>query len=301
MTSYLSSIINVHSLEFVGLQETMRAKFSPAFLRKIDPGFLFSWEWLPSHGKSGGILCGVRSESFNILGVVKGRYIIQLNLFHVKKNLAIAVLVVYGSAHEEHKVEFLSELASFCNKISVPYVVRGDFNVLRHCEEKNTNTPMAHSSDVFNSIIHMLDLREIFMSGGMFTWINNHDNTTLEKLDKVLMSSSWEDLFPLVFVSKFVRDLSDHNPLILDCGILVKPAPGNREFRFDIAWLKNDQFLTAVESIRNNPVNSEDVIDVLNIKLKIFKKYFKRWGSNLFGHNRKRRHELQTDLWSLKV
>lgn len=32
----------------------------------------------------------------------------------------------------------------------------------------------------------------------------------------------------------------------------------------------------------------DDPIDVLNIKIKRFKKYFKGRGSNLFGHNKKR-------------
>ena len=80
-------------------------------------------------------------------------------LVSLKMNIELSLLVVYGSAHEEHKTEFLSEPAFFCNKITVLYVVGGDFNVLRHCEEKNTNTPMGHSTDVFNSIIiHSLDL-----------------------------------------------------------------------------------------------------------------------------------------------
>jgi hypothetical protein len=45
---------------------------------------------------------------------------------------------------------------------------------------------------------------------------------------------------------------------------------------------------------------STDPIDVLNIKLKRVKKYFKGWGSNLFGHVKKRKAELKWNwtLWS---
>jgi hypothetical protein len=43
-----------------------------------------------------------------------------------------------------------------------------------------------------------------------------------------------------------------------------------------------------------------DPIDVLNIKLKRFKKYFKGWGSNLFGNERKRKNELKVELESLE-
>jgi hypothetical protein len=69
-----------------------------------------------------------------------------------------------------------------------PYIIGGDFNILRHSGEKNTSFVQTHASDLFNSIIHTLGLREIFMHGGKFTWSNNHASPTLEKLDRILMS-----------------------------------------------------------------------------------------------------------------
>jgi len=37
---------------------------------------------------------------------------------------------------EENKIEFLIELASFCSKNKDPYLVGGDFNILRFTSEK---------------------------------------------------------------------------------------------------------------------------------------------------------------------
>lgn len=128
---------------------------------------------------------------------MKGKYVLQLNLFDKTKNCRWALVVVYGATHDEFKPEFLAELSSFCNKISPPYLIGGDFSILRHCGEKNKQTPLSHFSDVFNSVIHLLGLREIFMSGGCFTWSNKQEQPTLEKLDRVLMSPDWENLYPL--------------------------------------------------------------------------------------------------------
>jgi hypothetical protein len=95
-------------------------------------------------------------------------------------------------------------------------------------------------------------------------------------------------MFPLVTVKKLVREIFDHNALLLDTGSHSIPLINSREFRFDISWFKNEEFLHSVTSIWNKSVFRDDPIDILNIKLKHFKKYFKGWGSNLYGHNKKR-------------
>jgi hypothetical protein len=137
------------------------------------------------------------------------------------------------------------------------------------------------------------------MSGGLYTWSNKQKNPTLEKLDRILMSPDWEWLFPLVSVKKLVKDQSDHSPLLLDTGDNVV-LPRNKEFKFDTTWLQNEEFLERVSEIWLRPVKSSDPIDVLNIKLKRVKKYFKGWGSNLFGHTKKKKSELRKELDSLE-
>jgi hypothetical protein len=101
-------------------------------------------------------------------------------LWDKMKKVSWSLLVAYGVAQEEQKNDFLTELAAFCNNVSTPFIVGGDFNILRHSGEKNTPFVQTHASDLFNSIIHTLGLREIFMHGGKFTWSNNHASPTLE-------------------------------------------------------------------------------------------------------------------------
>lgn len=73
MASCISGLIHSHDLDLVCLQETMKRKYSPAFFRKLDPGDLFQWDWIPSVGKSGGILCGTRCSTFDISRVKCGK------------------------------------------------------------------------------------------------------------------------------------------------------------------------------------------------------------------------------------
>jgi hypothetical protein len=68
----------------------------------------------------------------------------------------------------------------------------------------------------------------IHMAGSGFTWSNNHEFPTLVKLDRVLMSKNWKDIFPLVKVEKLPRIIYDHNPLIIEsekpCKNLTQPS-----------------------------------------------------------------------------
>ena len=137
MSTCLIDMISANELDFIGLQETMKKSYTPAFFRQIDPYQKFHWEWIPSRGKSGGILCGLNKEKFDILTTKCGKYILQLNLFDKNKNCSWALMTVYGAAHDEQKPEFIAELSSMCHSSNIPYLVGGDFNIIRHGGEKN--------------------------------------------------------------------------------------------------------------------------------------------------------------------
>jgi endonuclease/exonuclease/phosphatase family metal-dependent hydrolase len=59
------------------------------------------------------------------------------------------------------------------------------------------------------------ELREIFISEGGYTWFNNQEFPTLEKLDIILVNREFEALLPTTHEYKILRVMSDHNPLIL--------------------------------------------------------------------------------------
>ena len=84
-----------------------------------------------------------------------------------------------------------------CNNSKEPYIVGGDFNIIRFSHEKNKENNIHHHSDLFNWVIQKCCLREIHMVDGGYTWSNNHESPTLVKLDRVLMSKNWKICFLL--------------------------------------------------------------------------------------------------------
>ena len=52
----------------------------------------------------------------------------------------------------------------------------------------------------FHWVVDDLELRDLYLHGGSFTWSNEHTNPTLVKLDRALASLDWEELFPYSFL-----------------------------------------------------------------------------------------------------
>lgn len=177
------------------------------------------------------------------------------------------------AAHENEKMAFLAELSKFCTNNSEPLLIGGDFNIIRYANERNKRMVSHRYPDLFNTLIHLHELRELVMSGGMYTWSNNQEWPTLEKMDRYLMSKSWEDCFPLAMVKKLPREIFDHNPLILltDAQIPSKTI----QFKFELSWLQNPDFISHVKKIWDKPCRAKTTLDRIQQKLKLFKQYFK--------------------------
>ena len=83
---------------------------------------------------------------------------------------------------------------------------------------------MQRWSFLFNAVIDGLDLRELEMSGRKYTWVNYLKNPTFERLDRVLVSTEWEQHYPLATIVALSREISNHTPLLLNTGKKKKVA-----------------------------------------------------------------------------
>jgi hypothetical protein len=116
---------------------------------------------------------------------------------------------VYGAAQDKNKYEFLAELVRTCESETIPLLLAGDFSILRKPEDKSNDNFNPRWPFIFNAIIENLNLREIALSGRLFTWASRRETPTYEKLDRVLASVEREQKFPLVTVQALNRSGSD--------------------------------------------------------------------------------------------
>jgi hypothetical protein len=73
-----------------------------------------------------------------------------------------------------------------CDTDSLPLLVGCDFNIIRNQSEKNNNRYNDRCPTLFNAVINSLDLRELELFGQQFTWANNLQVPTYEKLNRTL-------------------------------------------------------------------------------------------------------------------
>jgi hypothetical protein len=132
-------------------------------------------------------------------------------------------------------LEFLGKLEREVALCTLPFVVGGDFNLIREARDKsnaNINWPKIHR---FNDDIAAMSLKELAHSGACFTWTNRLLNPIRCVLDEVFVSPACKAKFPLCGLSAITRIGLDHTPLLLNSG--EESSLRTARFFFQTWWL----------------------------------------------------------------
>ena len=95
----------------------------------------------------------------------------------------------------------------------------------------------------FSEFIGDLNLVDLPLEGGKYTWPSGTDQPVMSKIDKALVTPDWEDHFRDVIQRILPRPISDHSPILLEAGAMVR---GKSPFRFENMWLKSEGFMDRV-------------------------------------------------------
>jgi len=132
---------------------------------------------------------------------------------------------------------------SLAPHIHGPWLLAGDFNLIRAAEEKNSASANNTHITAFNQTIEDLGILELPLLDCLFTWSNLRATPTLARLDRMFVNSAQCTTFPQTALSSLVRPTSDHTPLIVHMSTEIQKAS---IFCFENAWLHNRQFLPFV-------------------------------------------------------
>jgi len=70
-------------------------------------------------------------------------------------------------------------------------LILGDFNLIYQAIDKNIGRLNRRMMNAFRHLISETELQELHLKGRRFTWSNERDTSTLERLDRVLVSEGW--------------------------------------------------------------------------------------------------------------
>lgn len=104
---------------------------------------------------------------------------------------------VYGPNKPLERAGFWEELDNVCNYWNLPWCLGGDFNTVLSCDEKTNCSQTTRSMKDFASFIEQHELVNLPLKGARYTWSNNQSNPVMCRLDRFLLSPSFELKFPL--------------------------------------------------------------------------------------------------------
>ncbi|RVW44185.1 Transposon TX1 uncharacterized 149 kDa protein [Vitis vinifera] len=148
----------------------------------------------------------------------------------------------------------------------------------------------------FAQVMNDLELVDLPLQGGTFTWSGGFQNQAWARLDRFMVSPSWLDQFRNVTQKRLSRPISDHFPIIIEGGGIKRgPVP----FRFENMWLKVEGFKDLLRSWWQGMSVSGRASYRLATKLKVIKQNLKVWNKEVFGNleSNKMAALQQVDYW----
>ena len=124
----------------------------------------------------------------------------------------------------------------------------------------------------FFEFIEDLNLVDLPLEGGSYTWSSGTDQPAMSRIDRALVTPDWEDHFPDVIQRILLCPISDHSPILLEVGEMAR---GKSLFKFENMWLKMEVFVYRVQSWWNSFVGTPS--SVLAKKLKALKEDIEQW------------------------
>lgn len=145
----------------------------------------------------------------------------------------------------------------------------------------------------FRDCISDCDLNGLNFRGGSFTWCRGKSRNTLimERLDRMLATVAWFDLYPNYYAQHFPIYRSDHGPILLYAIHSIDDSITDIPFKFESMWLSNDDFKRVVEEGWNIQMGG-DIVSRIDARAE----HLKSWASRSFGDIRKQIKKTEKNL-----
>lgn len=292
----LSDYIDKYHIDMVAIQETKKEDFSNRILRSLSSK-IDNWVFVPSVGRSGGILFGVDSSKIEIQSHSCHTFCLDVHLTNKVDQTHWQYTIVYGPTIRSKKREFWTELDQIRHGSHKLWIISGDFNAIRYLHEKsgcNFDIPI---SKMFNQFIHRHNLVEHKLHNRKYTWSNG---TNFALLDRYFTSLDWDNQYPSSYVTDLSKNSSYHCPIVMhiDSSVPIHQT----QFRLDPLWFDQEEFCRLViKWWQEDPLRLNNVADSWNQKLGRLRRKIKGWAKNFYGAKKREKVQILDRLNELDI
>lgn len=199
------------------LQETKLNEITLDYLLSLlpsyfDPHCIYNL----ANNSKGGILIAWKKK-FKLISSWSTMHTSSVLLLDQTTGSKACYTVVYGPSVDVEKPNFLHELKSLSNLVQNPWILAGDFNLVRWMIDRSGDFRSIPLMDLFNQFIQDAALIDIPLKNRQYTWSNKRPQPTFSKIDRVFVSTHWNITYPLITLEALEMMVSDHAPLLLTC------------------------------------------------------------------------------------
>ncbi len=146
---------------------------------------------------------------------------------------------VYGPNVNSDRGLMWDELAGIRSWWDVQWCLGGDFNVVRFPSKRVGSDHFSSAMYDFSDFISTNGLIDVPLSGGMYTWSNNREVSSISRIDRYLFTVDSAEGFINISKKRLTHMNSDHFPVSLERGNIQQRR---RPFHFENMWLKAEGF-----------------------------------------------------------
>ena len=160
----------LHVLDLFCLQETKIQAMFEGLLKSIGIDRFFEWEALEAVGTARGVLVVWDKRSLVLLAKKVGVFLVSCRFRSAEDGFVRAFIGIYGPLTRDVRSLLWEELGALRGLWEDPWCIGGDFNVIRFLCERSRVRRLYRAVRRFSNFIDDLELVDLPLKGGKFTW-----------------------------------------------------------------------------------------------------------------------------------
>lgn len=190
-----------------------------------------------SIGSAGGSLIAWK-RSYTLFNSWSTRHTISAVIKNTTTGVTLMVTNVYGPSKDVLKPSFIEELRRIAVGVDLPWILAGDFNLVRWLTDRSSSIRGFTLIELFNSFISDAGIVDVPLRNRAYTWSSHRPTPVFSRLDRVFLSHEWQNSYPIITLEAQDIVVSDHTLLLLTCKGLQQCKT---RLRLEAFWFKYDR------------------------------------------------------------